>query len=321
MSATPVRRRRPLDVIVAGLAVVDVIGRPVSLSSAPRPGSLSYIDTITLTTGGNVSNCGIDLAKMGFRVGVITRVGNDGLGDFVRSEYRRWGIRTTGLIVDARGQTSATMVNVDRRGERTFFHTRGAMANFRVSDVLKNIHLIRRAKIFLLGYLGLLPESEPQFAKLLAAVRREAGIQTHLDTGGTPQRNDARMRAILPHVDYFIPSFEEAAELTGERTPQAIIRALRGFGAAGVVGVKLGAKGSYLSWQGKEQHIPAKKVKVVVDSTGAGDAYVAGFIAGIVRGYDPFSAARLATAVAAGCVTAVGASTAIRPFRDYLRKP
>jgi sugar/nucleoside kinase (ribokinase family) len=321
MSATHVRLRRPLDVVVAGLAVVDVIGRPVRLSSAPRPGSLSYIDTITLTTGGNVSNCGIDLAKMGFRVDVITRVGNDGLGDFVRSEYRRWGIRTTGLIVDARGQTSATMVNVDRSGERTFFHTRGAMANFRVSDVLANIDLIRRAKIFLLGYLGLLPESEPQFARLLAAVRREAGVRTHLDTGGTPQRNDARMRSILPHVDYFIPRFEEAAELTGARTPQTIIRALRGFGATGVVGVKLGAKGSYLSWQGKEQYIPAKKVKVVVDSTGAGDAYVAGFIAGIVRGYDPFSSARLATAVAAGCVTTVGASTAIRPFRGYLRKP
>jgi sugar/nucleoside kinase (ribokinase family) len=319
MSLSSDHRGKPPDVVVAGLAVVDVIGRPVRLSAVPRPGSLRYVDSITLTTGGNVSNCGIDMAKLGFKVGVVTRVGSDGLGDFVRGEYRRCGVRTDGLIVDPRRQTSATMVNVDASGERTFFHTRGAMVNFRASDVLKHLPLIRRAKVFLLGYLGLLPESEPQFGRLLAAVRSKTGVRTHLDTGGTPKRNDPLLRSILPHVDFFIPSYEEAAELTGSRTPSGIVRALRGFGASGVVGVKLGAKGSYISWEGNEEHIPAKKVKTVVDATGAGDAYVAGFIAGIVRGYDPFAAARIATVVAASCVTAVGASTAIRPFRTYLR--
>jgi sugar/nucleoside kinase (ribokinase family) len=194
------------------------------------------------------------------------------------------------------------------------------MVNFRAADVASRMPMIHGAKIFLLGYLGLLPESEPQFPALLSAVKRRTGALTHLDTGGTPKRNDRLLRGLLPQVDFFIPSFEEAAELTGCRTPGTIVRSLRKAGARGVVGVKLGKQGSYIAWQGREELVPALNVRRAVDATGAGDAYVAGFIAATVRGYEPFAAARIATAVAASCVTAVGASTAIRPFDDYLRR-
>lgn len=83
--------------------------------------------------------------------------------------------------------------------------------------------------------------------------------------------------------------------------------------------MKLGARGCHISWEGKGKHIPAVKVRTVVDATGAGDAFVAGFLAGVLKGLDPFQAARVAVAVAGSCVTAVGASTAIQPLRAYLR--
>lgn len=272
-----------------------------------------------MTTGGNVSNCGIDLALLGFRVGVITRVGDDAFGEFLRREYRRHRLQTGGIIVDTKAQTSSTMVSVDRTGERTFFHARGAMRNFRPSDILGNLGIVARAKILAVGYLGLLPESEPGLALLFSTVRRRTGVRILLDTGGTPKRNDALLASLLPEVDYFLPSFEEAAELTGARSPEGIIRRFRALGARGVVGVKLGARGCHISWEGKGKHIPAVKVRTVVDATGAGDAFVAGFLAGVLKGLDPFQAARVAVAVAGSCVTAVGASTAIQPLRAYLR--
>ncbi len=124
-------QQKRLDVVVAGLALTDIIGRPVEFNRPPKRGALKLIDSITLTTGGNVSNVGIDLARLGFRVGAITRVGNDSIGRFVVQHYRTFGVDTRGVIIDAKAQTSATIVGVDRDGERTFLHTRGCMKNFR----------------------------------------------------------------------------------------------------------------------------------------------------------------------------------------------
>jgi sugar/nucleoside kinase (ribokinase family) len=309
-----------LDVVVAGLAVADVLGRPVQLKKLPKPGGLQILDSITLSTGGNVSNVGIDLVKLGFRVGAITRLGNDALGDFILKQYRARRINTAGVIRDERVQTSSTFVGVGKDGERTFLHTRGCMANFRVSDVLKNIMLIKRAKIFAFGYLGLLPEMETELGKLFRTVKRETGANISLDTGGHPKRHPKLLESFLPYVDYFIPSYEEAIAITGKRNPEDIVRYFFKAGAPNIVGVKLGAKGCYIANYRYAEYIPPARTGRVIDTTGAGDAFVAGFLAATVKGFSAFAAARIANAVAAGCVMAVGASTAIHPFRNYVKK-
>lgn len=308
---------RRTDVTFAGLALVDVIGRPVDIHHPPRRGGLQLIDSVTLTTGGNVANCGIDLAKLGFRVAAISRVGDDTLGEFVLRHLGRHRIETTGITVDRRAQTSATFVAVEKGGERTFFHTRGCLRNFRVGDILRQMPLIARSKVFALGYLGLLPECEPHLPALFRAVKLRTDAAVLLDTGGNPRRDPALMKRILPFVDYFIPSREEAAILTREEDPEAMVARFRAWGAAGVVGIKLGADGCYITHPGGSAFVPPVKVRRVVDATGAGDAFVAGFLAATLRGYDPVAAARKANAIAASCVTAVGASTAIKPFTQY----
>ena len=306
-----------LDVVIAGLAVVDIIGRPVDLSRPPKAGSLKVIDSVTLTTGGNVSNSGIDLAKMGFSVSAIARVGNDGLGQFIRQQYETHGLQTSGLIVDNKKQTSTTIVAVASDGERTFLHTRGCVSNFSVKDVLAHMDLIARARMLGFGYLGLLPECEPGLARLFRTIKKETAVKILLDTGGSPKKNIPLLRAILPFVDIFIPSYDEAVALTGKTRPEDISRFLQQAGASGVVGVKMGAKGCFIASGDAALYVPALRVKKVVDATGAGDAFVAGFLAATLRGFDPFAAAHTANAVAASCVTAVGASTAIKRFEDY----
>ena len=307
-----------LDVVVAGLALADIIGRPVEFHKPPKRGALKLIDSITLTTGGNVSNVGIDLARLGFRVGAITRVGNDPIGRFVIQHYRTFGMDTEGVIIDAKAQTSATIVGVGADGERTFLHTRGCMKNFRAQDILSRIPLIQKASIIAIGYLGLLPETEKEFKHLFRTLKQETSVKILLDTAASPKATAKDLRGFLPYVDYFIPSYEEAVELTGRKTPELIVDAFVNAGAPHVVGVKLAERGCYI-WDGhRGEIVKPTRVKKVVDATGAGDAFVAGFIAGTLKGLDPFKAARVANAVAATCVSAVGASTAIRALGEYL---
>ena len=106
--------------------------------------------------------------------------------------------------------------------------------------------------------------------------------------------------------------------LTDRKTSESIVEALIDAGAPHVVGVKLADQGCYISDGRHGKVVRAKSVKRIVDTTGAGDAFVAGFIAAILRGFDPFRAARVANSVAASCVSAVGASTAIKTLDEYL---
>jgi len=307
-----------VDVVVAGLALADIIGRPVDLGKPPKRGALKLIDSITLTTGGNVSNVGIDLAKLGFSVGAITRVGNDSIGRFVTQHYRTVGIDTEGVIVDARAQTSATIVSVDSTGERTFLHTRGCMKNFRAADVLTRLPFLRKARVLSVGYLGLLPETEQEFRKLFKTVKEKTSVRIFLDSAASPRVSQQSLQEFLPFVDYFVPSYEEAVLITRCKSPESIVEYLRRAGAPYVVGVKLGARGCYVSDGRRATYVKGKRVKKVIDATGAGDAFVAGFIAATLRGFDPFESAALANAVAASCVSAVGASTAIKTFDHYI---
>lgn len=306
------------DVTIAGLAVVDIIGRVIEADAFPRPGSLSVIDSIKLTSGGNVSNVGIDLAKMGLRVGAITRLGNDELGRFLTNEFNTYKIDVSGIIIDRKKQTSSTIVCVAEDGERSFLHTRGCLTNFIYGDILKNISLIKKSKIFVLGYLGLLPELEKQYRSLFKTIKMKTGVRILLDTGGKPDVSVERLKSFLPYVDFFIPSYEEAVMLSGHDDPEDIIAFFYDAGASGVVGVKMGKNGCIISDKKELKHIKGKRVAKVTDTTGAGDAFVAGFIAATLHGFDPFKAARTGNKVAADCITALGASTAVESFEKYV---
>jgi sugar/nucleoside kinase (ribokinase family) len=309
---------RKTDVVVAGLAVVDIIGRVIDAERFPKPGSLSIVDAIKLTSGGNVSNVGIDLVKLGFAVGAITRVGHDELGRFLIDEFRTFNIDTSGVTIDRRKQTSSTIVCVGEDGERSFLHTRGCLENFSTNDILKNLPLIKQAGFFAFGYLGLLPETEKQFGRILKTIKSETNAKILLDTGGRPDVSVRALKRFLPYVDYFIPSYEEAVMISGTDNPERIISFFYDAGAGDTVGIKLGKNGCIISDGREINKIKGKRVRNVVDTTGAGDAFVAGFIAAHLRGFDPFYAAKVGNRVAADCITKVGASTAVQSLERYL---
>jgi sugar/nucleoside kinase (ribokinase family) len=147
-------------------------------------------------------------------------------------------------------------------------------------------------------------------------VKKATDASIALDTAGIPKPNRRLMKSFLPYVDFFIPSFEEARSLTGYTSAKEIMRFFGESGAAGVFGLKLGKKGCLVADQSGEYFVPGFPVKKVVDATGAGDSFYAGFLAAWLRGLDTYRAAEFANMVGACCVSAIGASTGIRTFEE-----
>ncbi len=308
-----------LDVVVFGLLVADILGRPVDLRRLPRRGSLQLIETIAFSTGGNAANVGIALRKLGLKVGVIGRLGNDVWRELIVRALQKYGIDCRHISSDETPQTSATIVAVDASGERSFLHTPGATRDLCSEDLLSRMSYISKAKLLMVGYLGLLPQMENEFPEIFKKIKNHTDALIALDTAGIPRRNRKLVKAFLPYTDFFIPSLNEARELTGYQTAREIMDFFRDCGAANIFGLKLGRKGCLIADHENEYHVAGFPVKAVVDATGAGDSFYAGFLAAWLRGLDTYHAAEFANMVGACCVSSIGASTGIRSFDETKR--
>lgn len=307
-----------MHVAVVGTCVADILVRPMPLGQPIGGGRLFTVDPIEVTTGGIVCNTGIGLARLGLRVAAASLVGDDAWGHVITARLRAEGVDTESLDTLPARATSTTAVLIDPSGERSFAHHPGSCAAIDLGWMLRQMPLLRRAEWVILGYVGLLPALEPDLGAAVAALRR-AGCRVALETGGTGGRL-ADVGPALPEVDLYVPSVDEAAAQTGCDDPREIIRRYRSLGTAGIVGVKLGSRGTLLSPAAGEFHeIPCLPAPgAVVDTTGAGDALLAGLVAGIIRDMPPPEACLLGAAHAARCVTAAGATAGLRSFEETL---
>lgn len=307
------------DCAVIGTCVADILVRPVPLSQPVGGGRLFHVDPVEVTTGGIVCNTGIGLARLGLSVAAGSLVGDDPWGGLIHQRLASEGLDTASLEASPGLATSTTAVLIDPSGERSFAHHVGACAAMNLAWIRRQLPQLVRAEWVILGYAGLLSGLEPDLAAAVSLLR-EAGCRVALETGGAGGRLEDVAPA-LPAIDLFVPSLDEAAAQTGGGDPRAILEGYRELGAAGIVGVKLGSRGTLLSPAAGEFHkipcVPAPGP--VIDTTGAGDALLAGLVAGIVRGMPPEKACLLGAAHAACCVTAAGATAGLRSFEETLK--
>ncbi len=307
------------DILNIGICTVDAIAR--TIDEFPPPGGLRLFDDLTMTTGGNATNCSIALARMGVPCDIIAKVGCDPLGDFVIEQLRRHNISTDGVVRDAHMHTPYTFVCVLSNGQRSFLHTLGTNGTLAYEDI--DLNKVRQARFCFVTGTMVMPalDGEPT-ARLLREVQR-AGGKTLLDTvyadAASLETWHANVYPALPVLDYFIPSYPEARVLTGLEKPAEIARALQDRGCKNVV-IKLDERGVFCrDARGVETMVPAYHVDQVVDTTGAGDSWCAGFLAGLRAGLGINEAALLGNATAAHCIQAPGASTGI-PKLDQIRE-
>jgi sugar/nucleoside kinase (ribokinase family) len=277
-----------------------VVARPIDRQ--PSVGTLALVDSIVLRAGGCAINTSSALARLGLRAAAVGKIGADAFGDFVVGVVADRGVDGSGIIRDPTVPTSATVVLVDSKGERTFLHTTGASDAVQAEELDEAVFAGRALHIAGSLVLGEL-DGEPT-AALLAEARRR-GLHTSLDTVFDASGRWERALAALPHCDLVTPGLAEAEGITGEVGAARAARRLRELGA-GAAAVTLGADGCRVCAEDFEGDVPAIAVRAV-DGTGAGDAFAAGFLYGRLAGWATERCAQFANAAGALATTAVGA--------------
>jgi sugar/nucleoside kinase (ribokinase family) len=300
------------DVVCLGILVADVIVQPVA--RLPEPGTLGFVDAIELRGGGCALNTASSLARLGLRSAAVGKVGTDTFGEFVLRLLDERGVDASGVLRDAELPTSASVALVDPTGERTFLHVRGANAGVRVDELGERPFSGRALHIAGALVLDAL-DGEPT-ARLLADARRR-GIRTSVDTVFDAGGAWERMLPVLPHCDLVTPGLAEAQGITGEQDPAAAARRLRDLGAR-VAAVTLGPDGCHVTGEGFDGHVAGLDVDTV-DGTGAGDAFAAGFLYGMLAEWPLDRCARFANAAGALATTALGAFEGVGTLENTLQ--
>jgi len=295
-------------VVCLGNVLVDVLAKPVD--RLPKPGSLLPVDRIELSMGGCASNTAIALSRLGVRTDLWGKLGRDDFGDYALRQLGREKVGVSGIRLDPKVATSATIVVVHSDAQRSFLHSMAANDEIGPGDI--RFSAFRGISHLHVGGYFLFPALDgPRMARILQEARRR-GLTTSLDTAwDLSGRWLKTLKPCLPHLDYFMPSEREVRMLLGHGHPARAARIFRKLGARNVV-VKLGEKGSCMfAESGEEIRVPAFKTKVV-DTTGAGDAFCAGFIKGLSLGLDGKGCLKLGNAAGAAAVTALGATAGVK---------
>ncbi|MBU0477358.1 sugar kinase [bacterium] len=302
-------------VVCLGILVADVVAKPVN--DIPGRGKLGIVEKIELHTGGCASNTGAALRKLGVDTALIGKVGNDGFGDYLIKEMSQCGLNVQGIRKDNNVNTSCSLALVEDDGERRFIHCYGADGTFTENDIDWNI--IKGCKILHIAGSFLMPTFDGIQTAHVLNKARSMGIMTSLDTAWDAKGKWLKnIEPALKYIDIFLPSIEEARMITGLESAEKIANFFLKYGIK-IVGLKMGSKGCFVKSSDNETVKVSPFIIKPVDATGAGDAFVAGFLAGVLKGWNLRKTAEFACAVGACCVEAMGAKAGIRSFDETIK--
>jgi sugar/nucleoside kinase (ribokinase family) len=306
VSATTPSSRTSPPVVCAGLVVADHVSPP--LDHLPRPGELIAVDDLLLNIGGGAANTAVDLSRLGVTAAICARVGDDIFGRFATETLRGRGVDCSALQTDPTLPTSQTLIVNVRGQDRRFIHTVGANRGFVAEDL--DAVLAAAPRVLHIGYFLILPNLDAERLAERFRRARAAGTLTLLDvaTPGPGEYLD-RLRVVLPETDIFVPNSDEAELILGESDPIRQARAFREMGARRVV-VTLGEHG-VVSLSDELQVRLGVYPTAYVDGSGGGDAFNAGYIVGLLEGRPELDCLKLASAVGASCVRAVGTTEGV----------
>ena len=299
-----------------GACILDVLGRPVE-TIPPGQGSVRLAE-IRATAAGTAAGPAVDLAKLGASVRVIGALGDDLIGDIVAAAMARHGVDTAGLVRKKEAQTSATILPIRPNGERPALHVPGATRLFTRADVDLG-HLDNR-RALLIGapdaLAGLTGQELADVAK--AASSQGALVAVDVLHPGRPQDLE-RLAPLLGQADWFLPNADQLLALTGRASLAGAMDDIVALGTRGVA-VTLGADGCLVATRQDPaaMALPALKVDVV-DTTGCGDGFTAGMLAGLLLGADPVDAAWLGVACGSLVATGLGSDAGIEDLGQVLR--
>jgi sugar/nucleoside kinase (ribokinase family) len=286
--------------IAMGVHVLDVLVRPVEAIPEGQGGNL--VEEIKITAAGSAGGTAITLAKLGAKVSSAAAIGSDAVGDMLVSLLERDGIDTQHLVRRDDVQTSASVLPIRPSGERPALHVIGANATYGPDDapwdaIAEATHLHLGGPEFMGG----------EAAGRILSHARENGVTTSADILAPGDQAKQIVEWVAPafaELDYLLPNDEQVLGLTGEDDLASGCRALIRRGVGCVVATQ-GAEGALIVDEEGSEEVPAFEVEVV-DTTGCGDAFSAGFLRGLSLGRSRREAARLGCAAAAMVAQGLG---------------
>jgi len=296
------------DVVGFGALNVDKLFKVNKIAEAEEE---SFIENCVEACGGSAANTTVALARLTCKVGFVGKVGCDREGDLLLKDFHKEGVDTKGVIRAERGKSGSVMGFVDKDGARALCIDSGVNDTIKLGEV--NTAYVSQARfLHLTSFVG-----ETSFRtqkKLLNALPETVNVS--FDPGALyARRGLAQLEPIIKKSYVLMPNVVELELLTGKVDYCKGADALIGKGVK-IVAVKLGGDGCYVT-DGRERHlIEAFKVKVV-DTTGGGDAFCAGFLYGLLNNKSLYECGRLGNFVASRCTMKMGARTGL-PFAKDL---
>ena len=296
------------DVVGFGALNVDKLFRVNRLAKAEEE---SFIEDYAETCGGSAANAAVGLARLGCKVGFVGKVGCDREGDLLIQDFCKEGVNTDGVVRAGQGKSGVVLGFVDKKGARALYIDSGVNDTLTFDEV--NIGYVSQAQfLHLTSFVG--EKSFQTQKKLLNAIPNS--VKVSFDPGALYARKGySALEPILKRSYVLMPNAIELELLTGETDYCKGADFMIGRGVK-IVAVKLGGDGCYVT-DGRERHlIDPFKVKVV-DTTGAGDAFCAGFLYGLVNEKNLYECGRLGNFAASRCVMKMGARAGL-PFAKDL---
>ncbi len=300
---------RKFDILVVGELNADLILRG---NVTPAFGQVEQIiDDATLTIGSSSAIFACGAARLGLRVAFIGKAGDDEFGRFMLRELSQRGIDTSGVVIDSHLPTGLSVI-LSRPSDRAILTHLGSISALRYDEI--DLSWLSHAQHLHLGSYYLLDALRPDVPRLFDEARAR-GLSISIDTNYDPTEQwEGGLRDALSRVDVFLPNETELLAITHEDSIEA---GLDRLSESPVVVVKLGARGA-MARRGS-QIVYADSVPVdVVDTTGAGDSFDAGFISAYLAGQDLAQALRFACACGSLSTRAAGGTTAQATFDEAL---
>ena len=302
------------DIVFIGTAILDSVIKGFD----PEPVSVAGFraESGSINAGGEGVNGSIASAKLGMKSALLCFLGNDQAGDLIEVELEKNGVDTGYIVRTSENPTPVTTIFVAEDGNRKSITNNAHSYNFhpelypdRFTDT----------KAVVIGSLFRAPFNDPEVVRAVVTEIHSKGIPVFADTK-IPNFRKLTLDDIadaLSMIDYITPNEDEARVFTGEKEPEKMAKAYLEKGVKNVV-LKLGGRGCLLMNSDETVFVPAHKINVV-DATGAGDNFMAGFVSELIRGIDVRDALAFANACGAICTTAVGTGTALKN-RDQVLK-
>ncbi len=293
---------KPFDLIVVGELNVDLI---LTGDVTPTFGQAEkLVDDATLTLGSSSAIFACGAARLGLRVAFIGKVGHDEFGRFMLAALAERGVDTRGVVVDPAIKTGLSVI-LSRGNDRAILTHPGSIAALRYAEI--DLALLSQARHLHLGSYFLLDALRPDIPRLFDAAHA-AGLTVSLDTNYDPTEtwND-RLADTLAHTDIFLPNETELQAIAG--LPDVAPALAKLAEQVPLIAVKLGPAGA-IARRGAESITAAPSPVTVVDTTGAGDSFDAGFVYGYLSGWDLSQSLRLGCVCGALSTRAAGGTTA-----------